>query len=100
MRKEKYRTGQNLAKVSSDTAKQRLSVCKSCKYNKEIPKGCGACIQAMQAMRRELIAARALDESLGGCAVLGVDIPTAAHLDEVRIDNPSLPAHCWRKAQL
>jgi hypothetical protein len=44
--------------------------------------------------------ARIRDGRLNGCSAFGCDLVTAAHLDEVRLDNAAAVSHCWRKKTL
>jgi hypothetical protein len=84
--------------VSELERKQRVAICSKCPFNIDTEtSGCGSCKAAVAAYRRNLLASRPVDDSLGGCKILNADLPTAVSLDEVRVDNAALPAHCWRK---
>lgn len=101
MRRHKHETGQPLGKVSSAEAAKRAEICAGCPRDKDISKTCSTCAETLSAMRKELTGdSRVFDDRLGGCEALGIDLRLAVHLDEVRVHNPELPAHCWRKAQV
>lgn len=90
---------QPLAYVDAATATQRAAICAACPKNGSLGvSSCSTCKQALAEYRKMLLgAARVRDGRLGGCEILGSDLVTAAHLDEIRIDDPALPGHCWRK---
>lgn len=84
--------------VQDSEAKSRAETCARCPLNVPLgPSSCSACKQAVTEMRRSILGPRKGDGRLNGCNILGVDLPTAVHLDEIRLDNADLPAHCWRK---
>ena len=87
--------------VDAETARKRADVCAKCPRNALLPTGCGACRKSLASLRSNVIGGhRATDGRLGGCDVLGSDLPAAVHLDEIRIDDTNLPAECWRKVDL
>lgn len=88
-----------LTYVSTAEATARAAICAKCPQNTPLGvKTCATCKETLKQYRKELLGgARARDSRLGGCNVLGSDLVTATHLDEIRVDNPSLPANCWRK---
>lgn len=89
---------QKLAMVSPAEAEARGQICATCPLN--TPMGvssCSTCRQAVRTFRQELIPGRKKDRRLEGCGVLAIDLQTAVHLDEPRVDRGDLPAHCWRK---
>jgi len=90
---------EELEYVSPVVAKERSQICATCPQNQSLGvTGCSSCKQAFTEFRKQLLGgARIRDHRLGGCAILESDLVTAVHLDEVRVDIPSLPAHCWRK---
>jgi hypothetical protein len=98
-RTEKQRHGTIHPKVNPGEAGARAAVCRECSQNKEIASGCGSCQVALREFRGEVLGdnTRNLDKALGGCGIIGSDLQVAVHLDEIRMDNPALPAHCWRK---
>lgn len=99
MRRHKHVTGQPLARVSAAEAAARAEVCARCPRNKDISASCSTCAGTLAAFRKDLIGGdRALDDRLGGCEALGIDLKAAAHLNESRVVSPDLPANCWRKA--
>ncbi len=85
--------------VAADEAKTRAGICAACPHNASLGvSSCSSCKQAFTTYRKEILGgARNHDSRLGGCSILGIDLITAAHLDEVRIDAADLPAHCWKK---
>lgn len=85
--------------VKPEEAKARSAICAACPKNSSLGvSACSSCKQAFNEYRKNLLGgARIRDGRLGGCAVLGSDLTTAVHLDEVRVDNSELPANCWRK---
>lgn len=88
--------------VDTHTALSRAGVCITCPFNRELQEGCSSCRIAVDALRRQTIGDRTPHDSLRmrGCEVLGIDMATAVHLDEVTVENNELPAHCWRKRTL
>lgn len=98
-RTEKQRRGAVHPKVTPQEAASRAKTCRNCPHNKEISSGCGSCQAALKEFRGEVLGdgSRDQDTALGGCGVIGSDLRVAVHLDEVRIDNPALPSHCFRK---
>jgi hypothetical protein len=88
--------------VTPDEAKSRAGICATCPKNSSLGvSACSSCKQAFSEYRKNILGdSRIRDGRLGGCAVLGADLTTATHLDEVRIDNGDLPQNCWRKKVL
>lgn len=88
--------------VSDAEAKQRANVCAVCPGNTSLGvESCGSCKQSIQSYQSTLLGnARRRDSRLGGCKFLNSELQTAVHLDEVRVDNPSLPRHCWRRTAI
>lgn len=79
----------------------RSAVCAACPKNLNLPEGCASCRTALASMRKEILGgARVLDKRLNGCDVLGADLQTAVHLDEIRVNDAGLPAGCWRKIEV
>lgn len=85
--------------VSAEEAKQRADVCAACPKNNGLGvNSCAACKQAVEGYRANIFRGKLhFDGRLGGCAVLGVDLASFVWLDQERIDNDALPAHCWKK---
>lgn len=85
--------------VSTAESVARAAICAKCPLNTPLGvKTCATCKETLKEYRKQLLGgARARDSRLGGCAVLGSDLVTAVHLDELRVENPALPPHCWRK---
>lgn len=87
-----------IALVSPDEAAARESICATCPQNQPfIGSGCSSCKTAVANYRDGIIPGRPRYDRLRGCLILGTDLVTAVHLDEVRIENPALPANCWRR---
>ena len=88
-----------LVYVSDAESRARANICAVCPFN--TPSGaatCDSCKQSVETYQSAILGpARPRDKRLGGCKVLNCDLPTAVHLDEVRVDIPALPGHCWRK---
>lgn len=85
--------------VDANESRQRAAVCAKCPLNTPLGTSeCATCRQAIAGYRDKIIGnSRARDARLGGCSGLAVDLVTAVHLDELRVDAPALPNHCWRK---
>lgn len=82
-------------------AANRADVCARCPYNQKLPEGCGNCNKARRESQLYVLGRqRNIDGRLNGCLILGEDLPTAAHLERVTVDNPALPANCWRKKSI
>lgn len=93
--------GAHLAQVSAEEAAGRARICASCPMNRPIGvNSCSSCKLAVGELRKYLFGDAKFDGRLGGCEILGADIASAVRFDEVRVDNPSLPVHCWRKITL
>lgn len=98
LRKLKLQTGQAFKLVPPQEAHAREVVCRNCPMKRAISKGCGSCQQVLAEYRKVVTGGdREMASDLEGCHALGIDLRTAVHLDEVRIDNPALPHNCWRK---
>lgn len=99
--KMKKATPEEVTFVSGKEAKQRADLCAQCPHNVKMPEGCGSCRKALESLRREVIGgSRVADARLGGCEILGSDLATQAHLDEIRKSDPRLPAKCYRRTQV
>jgi len=83
--------------VDEGMAKRRADYCAGCPNNTPLPGGCGSCVAALKEIRRDILASRKQDGRIQGCAHLGEDTVVSCHLDLVRVDDPTLPGHCWRK---
>lgn len=87
--------------VSAEEAAARESICASCPQNTEMEgSGCSSCRKALSDYRDAVIVSKKRYDRLHGCKILGIDLVTAVHLDEVRVDNPLLPSNCWRKTSV
>jgi len=83
--------------VDGDLAKRRADYCAGCPHNTPLPGGCGSCVAALKELRKDILGGRLQDGRVQGCNQLGEDAVVSAHLDLDRVDNPELPAFCWRK---
>lgn len=85
--------------ASGTDAANRANVCAGCPHRKPLPEGCSSCKAAVTELRVSVIGDRAPDKRLiqHGCNVLGTDLSTQAWLEEITVDHPELPGHCWRK---
>lgn len=86
--------------VPVETAQARANVCAGCSLNTEVGGGCSSCKQALGEARKEILGRVHQDSRLHGCSETGEDNRVAVWLERPTIDNPSLPAHCWRKRSL
>ena len=84
--------------VSDEERKQRANVCAVCPHNDSLPGGCASCAKALKELRKKVIGARLDDARLQACGWLGEDLPSAVHLEQVRVTYDALPANCWRKS--
>jgi hypothetical protein len=84
--------------VSDEERKARAQVCSTCPGNQALPGGCQSCLKALTELRKVVIGNRLADGRLSACGFLGEDLPSAVHLDQVRVSRGDLPANCWRKA--
>lgn len=85
--------------VSAEAAKARADVCAVCANSQALGvNSCAACKQTVKAHREAIFQGKVqFDARLGGCKVLGTDLASFVCLDQERIDNEALPAHCWTK---
>jgi hypothetical protein len=85
--------------VAGEVVRQRAEVCAVCPRNKALGvNSCAACKQTVKAHREAIFEGKVqFDGRLGGCEVLGTDLASFVSLDQDRIDNEALPAHCWTK---
>lgn len=95
---ETRRHKKQLVFVSPEEAKQRADICAKCPFNVDVSGGCGSCRRALSEAREDILSRRVIDHRLNACDKLGIDTVIATHLDEPRVNNPELPAHCWKKA--
>ena len=89
--------------VSPDVANQRLNVCLGCEHNKELTdSGCSSCKKTVKELENNVKGGRKSDSRFAhrGCNVTGEHLATSAWIDQVTVDNPELPAYCWRKKTL
>lgn len=90
--------GNPMEYVPATEAVQRAEICRKCPFNQPfIIPGCGSCKTISTEYRDALIPKHVRHAGLGGCLLLGVDLVTSVHLNEVRVTNSSLPTNCWRK---
>lgn len=94
----RFKARQPLTFVSNDESRAREDVCQKCPNNMALQtEGCGSCRKAVEEQRKELIGSRPRYKRLNACSVLGEDLQSSVHIDSTVVDNPELPAHCWRK---
>lgn len=87
--------------VSAEQARQRADVCAACPANVKVPEDCSSCRKAVTTLQSNVIGtSRAVDPRIGVCNVIGCDLAAAVHLDEIRVNEASLPAGCWRKIEI
>ena len=88
--------------VDTHTSLHRAGVCIICPFKRELQEGCSSCRAALRELRADVIQGRTPHNGLlmTGCEILGTDLATAVHLDELTIDEPRLPNTCWRKKTL
>jgi hypothetical protein len=91
---------QPLVFVPEAERKQRAGVCAACSLNQELPGGCSSCVKALNELRKATMGPRFIDARLNACGILGEDLPTSVHIEQVRVTKGELPAHCWRKTQI
>lgn len=85
--------------VSAESALQHANICAGCPQAQSLPEGCSSCKKAVAELRKDVIGGRAADGRLvnRGCNVIGADLATQVWLNQITVDDNSLPAHCWRK---
>lgn len=83
--------------VPETDARNRAAVCAACHLNTEIGGGCNSCKQALAESRKELLGRRPRDARVQACAGTSEDAQVALWIEQPAINNPALPAHCWRK---
>jgi hypothetical protein len=77
----------------------RVATCMKCKKKGVLSGGCQPCEKALAGFRNEILGRRPL-AGPDACSVLGEDLQTASWLDQLTLENPDLPEHCWRKKTL
>lgn len=87
----------NLLFTDAGVAQARANICAGCPNNTSLPEGCASCRKVVRTIRTDIIGGRGYDSRVQVCSAMGIDLPTAIHLDEQTLDIPSLPDHCWRK---
>ena len=78
----------------------RTDVCLRCPRHQALPGGCGACLDALKALKESIVGTRPNDIRLQACSVTGEYLPVAAWLEQQAIVNDELPPECWRKRTL
>jgi len=94
---ETRRHKKQLAFVTPEEAKRRADICAKCPHNVDVSGGCGTCRRAFSEAREDILSRRVIDSRLNACDRLGLDTAVAVHLDEPRVNDPDLPAVCWKK---
>lgn len=93
--------GATVEYVSPNEAANRAAICAGCPLNVQIGvNSCSSCKQSVDSSRSVLLGGRVRHPKISACSGLAVDLVTAVHLDEIRIENADLPSHCWRKKAL
>lgn len=87
----------NLTYTDSGVMTARANICAACPHNTALPEGCTSCRKVVKAIRKDIIGDRGQDSRIHACGIMGIDLPTAANLDEQTLAIPELPDHCWRK---
>lgn len=80
-----------------ENAAARIAVCLSCPAHTSITGGCGSCKKALSEVRKALAGPRHIDPRAAGCVILGEDVGINVWIDQPTLDNPELPACCWRR---
>ena len=84
--------------VNGIVAGERAEICRRCPYQQTFAKGCESCNHATGIIQQQIIKDQPqLGRDLFGCALLSEDTQVSIHLDESRLNNPTLPRHCWRR---
>jgi len=83
--------------VSEAEAAKRAEVCLRCPKAGPMEKGCSTCRNAVTALRETVLRGRKPDKRLACCSVLGMDLQTAVHIDDARLNDNELPPGCWRR---
>jgi hypothetical protein len=81
-------------------ARERADVCRGCPFQDGWQLNCPGCVRASEALHNQIVGSRPqAGAGLLGCALLSEDTAVNVHLDEPRLNDPRLPAHCWRKVK-
>lgn len=89
---------QRLEYVRRDERNKRVNVCIGCPRHKFLTSQCASCMATIGAHTSTILGKEhEPDRRVSACEVLGAHLPVATWLDEVAIDNASLPTRCWRK---
>jgi hypothetical protein len=86
--------------VETEEMRRRATICSGCSNNQEVGGGCATCKATIKEARRLLLDRKFQDGRLHGCQILGEDLPVSSWLEDVTVENPELPDHCWRKRTL
>ena len=86
--------------VDDALAKQRADICAKCPKQVPLPGGCASCANAVIGLRKEIVGGRPLDARLTECDVMTEDTQVTTWIDMTAVDNPDLPAHCWRRRSI
>lgn len=94
-----------LAKVTpsyarASEARRRAEICMRCPKQGPMEKGCATCKAAVKELRKANLRGRTQDNRLACCSQLGTDLRVAVWIDDARLNDPELPAECWRKVSL
>lgn len=84
--------------VDGVVAGERAEICRKCHFQRSFAKGCQSCGNATVSLQAQAMAGHVdVGPDLMGCSLLSEDTKVSVHLDQVRLNNPNLPKHCWRK---
>jgi hypothetical protein len=100
MKRQAEKQSEPFVFVPDDERNNRVNTCAACPNNQGLPEGCASCKAAVKEARGSIIGPRAVDARLNSCSVLGEELNTSVWLDRLRVEEPDLPAHCWRKRQV
>lgn len=82
--------------VDEAEAERRSAICKDCPAQKDFESLCKGCAVNVREAIKGLLGGRPMEKLLG-CKILSEDPRISTHLELPASENPTLPAHCWRK---
>lgn len=86
--------------VSGTTLHERVAICTRCPKQKRWTLGCAGCEKSlMKIVGRMLRGTDSEGRDLAACAVLREETSVSVHLDLKPVEDPRLPAKCWRRAK-
>lgn len=97
-RKRKQKLSDGSLPLRNDAeAARRAGICRTCPQKTILSNGCSVCSDAVKIIRANILGRTSIAEDIGACTPLNCDLAVAIHLDDPAVENPALPAHCWRK---